>query len=190
MSRIIISTILLGLTFLAWSFLTVAEENPSDELNPHKDDILTKTIGDADYLLVEFYLTDCPACVYNWPLLFDLAKKVSDLNVKTAAICLDRNEETALEYLQTNFPDLDMDVIFDSSRELAREFKIRFTPTAILLKKGDLHNIKGLWSHIGTFEGDVFAQISEIIASDLQESGDNQDGSDADNNNMDNDNNN
>ena len=183
MSRTVISTILLGLTFFVGSLLIAAEENPTDEVNSPKDDILAKTIGDADYLLVEFYMTDCPACAYNWPLFIDLAEKSSELNVTSAAICLDRNEETALEYLQTNFPDLEMDVIFDSSRELAREFKIRFTPTTLLLKKGDLHNINGLWGHVGTFEGDVFDHISEIIALDQQESDDNQDGSDTDNDN-------
>lgn len=126
-------------------------------------DPLQEALGDNHYLLIEFFLTTCPACERNWENLKATAKNFENQNMETVVVCMDKDEALAREFMEKNHPDLPFQVIYDPQRKLAREFLIRFTPTSILVTAEDLHDPFGQWKRIGVFSKQTDQEISQAI---------------------------
>lgn len=111
-----------------------------------KEEPLTLSSFKGQGIVLNFWATWCPPCVYEMPALDNLAARLNDQGVRVIAVSEDRN---ALAKVPAFFNDQgikNLDVYFDPQGALSRKFGIDGLPTTLLIGADgrEIGRIKGV----------------------------------------------
>lgn len=111
-----------------------------------KEEPLTLSDFKGQGIVLNFWATWCPPCVYEMPALDNLAAQLNDQGVRVIAVSEDRN---ALAKVPAFFKDKGiehLDVYVDPKSALSRKFGIDGLPTTLLIGADgqEIGRIKGV----------------------------------------------
>lgn len=110
------------------------------------------------YIMLEFMSIYCRPCIANMPVAKQLSQIISDTTtVKT--IIIDRNIPKVMEFIDENESELSFPILLDAKRELARAFKMKYTPTTFILDE----NGEIIYKHIGMFDQEAVEKIISLV---------------------------
>ncbi|MCB0366589.1 MAG: TlpA family protein disulfide reductase [Bdellovibrionaceae bacterium] len=140
MRQFLAMCLLLVVAPLTASALEVGEAAPSVVLTQISatgmeapNDIIAREAGTTtDYKVLEFFSTTCPACHESLPIFSALATEFAG-KVTFRQVGLDRDPQKVRDYITEKKALIHYDVALDNSREAARAYKIRYTPTLFVV---------------------------------------------------------
>ncbi len=104
-----------------------------------------------DFLFVEFMSIYCGSCVRALPVVNKIGKIYSDI-ITTRFVTIDRSEEDLERFWNEYKTEIDHPLIFDRERVTRKPYRIKYTPTTILVDKSSTV----IYKHVGEFEdGDI-----------------------------------
>ena len=141
-----------------------------DQLPPCKNFIQTRYPGgdegktcienfkQKDFLLLEFMSIYCGSCIRALPVVNKIGKMYSS-KITTSFVILDRSMEDIEEFWNEYSSQIDHPVIFDTERTTRKPYRIKYTPTTILVSKsGEI-----IYKHVGEFDEADIAQLEVFI---------------------------
>jgi thiol-disulfide isomerase/thioredoxin len=109
---------------------------------------------DKDFLLVEFMSIYCGSCIRTMPIINKIGKAYAS-QVSTSFVTLDRSMEDLEEFWIEYHSEIDHPLIFDTERTTRRPYKIKYTPTTILVNKSRLV----VYKHVGEFDENCTTEL-------------------------------
>lgn len=146
--------------------LEVGENAPSvvlDQITPNGTEApysITDKDANAttDYVVLEYFSTTCPACHESLPIVSALATEFKG-KVTFRMVGLDRDPQKVRDYVSAKKSLFHYDVALDSSREAAKLYKIRYTPTLFVLDGNKNIVIK----NIGVMSADEQDELRQLF---------------------------
>ena len=116
--------------------------------------------GEEKYILLEFMSVTCGPCIDSLPNLALLHEELEGF-ASVRMVNIDRNQTLVDEFLSNEEHNqyITMPFSFDSQREAARAYEIRFTPTLFILNNEN----KVVYKHIGLLFPEDLDEIRNLV---------------------------
>ena len=116
---------------------------------------------EGQYVIVDFFQTNCVFCQRNLPGLSELAKATEGKAV-TRSVGLDRKPEAIIAYVEKNRNFFFFDVVLDSQRVVSKAFSITGTPTTYVIGPDDTV----VYKHEGLLQPVDLGEIRKLVGAE------------------------
>jgi thiol-disulfide isomerase/thioredoxin len=110
------------------------------------------------FLMIEFMSVFCGSCLRALPVVNKVGVGVKEM-VSTRFVTLDRNLEDVINFWNEHSTEISHPFLFDIERTSLRPYKVKYTPTTIVVNKEGVV----IYKHVGEFDDSEVDQLRSLF---------------------------